>query len=45
MLLPLNLINPFILGQAILDYSKQLMYNFYYNVANELWEKNEFSCK
>ena len=32
---------PIYLGQAILDYSKQLMYNFYYNVANELWEKNE----
>ncbi|CAG2196281.1 unnamed protein product [Mytilus edulis] len=28
-------------GQAILDYSKQLMYSFYYDVANELWEKNE----
>ncbi|VDI73483.1 Hypothetical predicted protein, partial [Mytilus galloprovincialis] len=27
--------------QAILDYSKQLMYSFYYDVANELWEKNE----
>ncbi|CAG2239806.1 unnamed protein product [Mytilus edulis] len=32
---------PIYLGQAILDYSKQLMYSFYYDVANELWEKNE----
>ncbi|XP_071150628.1 uncharacterized protein [Mytilus edulis] len=32
---------PIHLGQAILDYSKQLMYSFYYDVANELWEKNE----
>ncbi|CAC5358484.1 unnamed protein product [Mytilus coruscus] len=28
-------------GQAILDYSKQLMYDFYYNVVNKLWKKNE----
>ena len=32
---------PIYLGQAVLDYSKQLMYDFYYNVVNELWEKNE----
>ncbi|CAC5413729.1 unnamed protein product [Mytilus coruscus] len=28
-------------GQAILDYSKQLMYDFYYNVVNKIVEKNE----
>ncbi|CAC5415941.1 unnamed protein product [Mytilus coruscus] len=32
---------PIYLGQAILDYSKQLMYDFYYNVVNKLWKKNE----
>ena len=32
---------PIYLGQAILDYSKQLMYNFYYNVVNKLWKNNE----
>ena len=32
---------PIYLGQAILDYSKQLMYSFYYDDASELWEKNE----
>ena len=32
---------PIYLGQAILDYSKQLMYNFYYNVINKLWPENE----
>jgi Zn-dependent metalloprotease len=32
---------PIYLGQAILDYSKQLMYNFYYNVINKLWPDNE----
>ncbi|VDI82609.1 Hypothetical predicted protein [Mytilus galloprovincialis] len=37
----LNLLGDKPLGQAILDYSKQLMYSFYYDVANELWEKNE----
>ncbi|XP_071124236.1 uncharacterized protein [Mytilus edulis] len=37
----LNLLGNKPLGQAILDYSKQLMYSFYYDVANELWEKNE----
>ena len=26
---------------AILDYSKLLMYQFYYNVVNKLWPKNE----
>ncbi|CAC5383094.1 unnamed protein product [Mytilus coruscus] len=30
---------PIYLGQAILDYSKQLMYDFYYNVVNKLWKK------
>ncbi|XP_071138806.1 uncharacterized protein [Mytilus edulis] len=37
----LNLLGDKPIGQAILDYSKQLMYSFYYDVANELWEKNE----
>jgi hypothetical protein len=32
---------PIYLGQAVLDYSKQLMYKFYYEVVNELWQKNE----
>ena len=32
---------PIYLGQAILDYSKLLMYQFYYNIVNELWQKNE----
>ena len=32
---------PIYLGQAILDYSKLLMYQFYYNIVNELWPKNE----
>ena len=32
---------PIYLGQAVLDYSKQLMYKFYYEVVNKLWEKNE----
>ena len=32
---------PIYLGQAILDYSKQLMYNFYYEIANKLWPDNE----
>ena len=32
---------PIYLGQSILDYSKQLMYEFYYDFANKLWEKNE----
>ncbi|CAC5392644.1 unnamed protein product [Mytilus coruscus] len=32
---------PIYLGQAILDYSKQLMYDFYYNVVNKLWKNNE----
>ena len=32
---------PIYLGQAILDYSKLLMYQFYYNTVNELWPKNE----
>jgi hypothetical protein len=32
---------PIYLGQAILDYSKQLMYNFYYETANKLWPDNE----
>jgi hypothetical protein len=32
---------PIYLGQAILDYSKQLMYKFYYEVINTLWERNE----
>ncbi|CAC5426082.1 unnamed protein product [Mytilus coruscus] len=37
----LNLLGNKPLGQAILDYSKQLMYDFYYNVVNKLWKKNE----
>ena len=32
---------PIYLGQVILDYSKQLMYQFYYEVINELWPDNE----
>ena len=32
---------PIYLGQAILDYSKQLMYRFYYEVINEVWSDNE----
>ena len=32
---------PIYLGQAILDYSKQLMYQFYYEVINKLWPENE----
>ena len=32
---------PIYLGQAILDYSKLLMYQFYYNVVNKLWPQNE----
>jgi hypothetical protein len=32
---------PIYLGQAILDYSKQLMYKFYYEVVEELWPDNE----
>ena len=32
---------PIYLGQVILDYSKQLMYKFYYEVINELWPDNE----
>ena len=32
---------PIYLGQAILDHSKSLMYQFYYNVINPLWPKNE----
>ena len=32
---------PIYLGMCILDYSKLLMYQFYYDVVNELWKKNE----
>ena len=32
---------PIYLGMCILDYSKLLMYAFYYDVVNELWKKNE----
>ena len=32
---------PIYLGQAIIDYSKQLMYQFYYEVINKLWPENE----
>ncbi|MCG7891854.1 MAG: hypothetical protein N0C80_16560 [Candidatus Thiodiazotropha endolucinida] len=32
---------PIYLGQVVLDYSKLLMYQFYYNIVNELWPKNE----
>jgi len=32
---------PIYLGQVILDYSKQLMYNFYYEIVNKLWPDNE----
>jgi hypothetical protein len=37
----INFNKPIYLGQAILDYSKQLMYNFYYEIANKLWPDNE----
>ena len=30
-----------LLGMCILDYSKLLMYQFYYDVVNKLWKKNE----
>ena len=32
---------PIYLGQVVLDYSKQLMYAFYYSVVNNLWKNNE----
>ena len=32
---------PIYLGMVILDYSKLLMYQFYYEVVNKLWSKNE----
>ena len=32
---------PIYLGMAILDYSKLLMYKFYYEVVNKIWPENE----
>ena len=32
---------PIYLGMCILDYSKLLMYDFYYETINNLWNKNE----
>ena len=32
---------PIYLGMVILDYSKLLMYRFYYDIVNKLWPKNE----
>jgi hypothetical protein len=40
-MISINFNKPIYLGQAILDYSKQLMYNFYYEVINNLWPCNQ----
>ncbi len=37
----INFNKPIYLGQVILDYSKQLMYNFYYEIINKIWPDNE----